>query len=41
MKSTKYNAHEKWQGFELRQCWKVERKLISFQMLELIGMQGC
>lgn len=37
MKSTKYNAPEKWQGFDLRQGWKLERKSISFQMLELMA----
>lgn len=30
MKSTEYNAHEKWQGFELRQGWKTRKKTHQF-----------
>lgn len=30
MKNTEYNAHEKWQGFELRQGWKTRKKIHHF-----------
>lgn len=27
MKSTEYNAYEKWQGFALRQGWETRKKI--------------